>query len=248
MTDTMKGKNVIITGASRGIGLGTAEMFAAKGANVAICATSEKSLAPAKEKLESYGVKVYAEVVNVSIVEETLKFVDNAVKFLGSVDVLVNNAGITRDNLAVRLTEEDWDAVLDVNLKGAFFMSKAVLKHMMKARSGSIINLTSIVGQSGNAGQVNYSASKAGLIGITKTLAKEFASRGVRVNAVAPGFVMTEMTGEFKEEVKDSLLEAIPLKRFANVNDIAKAILFLASEDASYITGQILAVNGGLYI
>ncbi|ACC98214.1 3-Oxoacyl-(acyl-carrier protein) reductase [Elusimicrobium minutum Pei191] len=245
----MKNKNVIITGGSRGIGFGAAKAFAEKGANLAICATNEAGLAKAKTELEHLGVKIYTETVNVSDVEACQKFVDNAVKTLGGVDVLVNNAGITKDNLAVRLNESDWDAVLDINLKGSFFMSKAVLKYMMKARAGSIINLTSIVGQAGNAGQVNYAASKAGLIGITKTLAKEFASRNIRVNAVAPGFVQTEMTdATFNEEVKQAMLEQVPLKRFASVGDIAKAILFLASEDASYITGQILAVNGGLYI
>ncbi|MDR0291976.1 MAG: 3-oxoacyl-[acyl-carrier-protein] reductase [Elusimicrobium sp.] len=244
----MKNKNVIITGGGRGIGLCTAELFASLGANIAICAVEEDELAKAKEKLLSYGVKVYTRFADISKVEDAQNFIDAAVEFLGGADVLVNNAGITRDNLALRLTEKDWDLVLDINLKGAFFASKAVLKYMMKQRGGSIINLTSIVGQTGNAGQVNYSASKAGLIGITKTLAKEFASRNIRVNAVAPGFVETGMTQEFKPEVKDALLNAIPLKRFGSAQDIAKAILFLAGEDASYITGQILAVNGGLYI
>jgi len=244
----MKDKNVIITGGSRGIGLAAAELFAEKGANLALCATGAETLAKAKENLSKHGVKIYTQAVDISKATEAQNFIDNAVEFLGGVDVLVNNAGIARDNLAVRLSEEDWDAVINVNLKGAFFTSKAALKHMMKKRAGSIINLTSIVGQSGNAGQVNYSASKAGLIGVTKTLAKEFASRNIRVNAVAPGFVETEMTQNIKPEVKEGLLEAIPLHRFASAQDIAKAILFLAGEDASYITGQILAVNGGLYI
>ncbi|WP_424244498.1 3-oxoacyl-[acyl-carrier protein] reductase [Elusimicrobium posterum] len=244
----MQNKNAIITGASRGIGLAVAQAFAAAGYNVAVCATKHEALEKAKQNLESHGVKVYAELVDVSQPLQCQAFVDNAVKNLGGVDVLVNNAGITKDNLAVRMSEEDWDNVLDVNLKGTFFMSKAALKYMMKARSGSIVNLTSIVGQAGNFGQANYSASKAGIIGLTKSLAKEFASRGITVNAVAPGFVETEMTGALDEQLKEKMLESVPLKRFASVADIAKAILFLASEDASYITGQILAVNGGLYI
>ena len=161
---------------------------------------------------------------------------------------MVNNAGITRDTLAIRMSEQDWDSVLNVNLKGTFLMSKAVLKIMMKAKSGSIVNMSSVVGQSGNAAQVNYSASKAGIIGLTKSLAKEFASRNIRVNAVAPGFVKTDMTDKLSDQIKEQTLALIPLKRFATTTDIAKAVMFLSSDDGGYITGQILAVNGGLYI
>lgn len=242
------GKTVLITGGSRGIGFALAEAFAKAGANLSLCATGEESLKQAAEKLSSYGVKIYTQVVNVAKAEDCESFVSNTVKELGSLDVLVNNAGITKDNLTVRMSEQDWDDVIAVNLKGTFLMAKAALKVMFKKRTGAIVNISSVVGEMGNPGQANYVASKAGIIGLTKTLAKEFGSRGVRVNAVAPGFVETAMTQALPEEVRAKALEAIPLKRFATTQDIAKAVLFLASEDASYITGHILAVNGGLYI
>ena len=243
-----KGKNVIVTGASRGIGLTIAQAFAAAGANVAICATKQEVLNAAAETLKPFGGKIFTQVVNVSKAEDCENFVANAVKEFGSLDVLVNNAGITKDNLTVRMSEEDWDAVLNVNLKGTFLMSKAALKVMFKKRSGNIVNISSVVGQMGNPGQANYVASKAGIIGLTKTWAKEFGSRNVRVNAVAPGFVQTAMTEQLPQEVKEKALDAVPLKRFATPDDIAKAVLFLAGEDAAYITGQVLGVNGGLYL
>lgn len=244
----MKGKTAVITGAARGIGLGIARMFAGQGMNLSICGTSQKTVDAALAELKDFGVSAYGAVVDVSNSAGVEKFIAESIKNLGKIDVLVNNAGITRDNLAVRMSEEDWDKVLDINLKGAFLVSKFVLKHMMKERSGSVINITSAAGQSGNAGQANYSAAKAGMIGLTKSLAKEFASRGVRVNAVAPGFVETDMTRALDQKVKEAAIAAIPLKRFADVSDIAKAVLFLAGGDSSYITGQVLAVNGGLYI
>ena len=242
------GKTVLVTGATRGIGLAIAEEFAKAGANVAICASREKGLQEAAEKLAAHGAHVYTQVVNISHAIDCETFVENVLKEFGQIDVLVNNAGITKDNLTVRMSEADFNAVIDVNLKGTFLMSKAALKVMFKKRSGNIVNISSVVGEMGNPGQANYVASKAGVIGLTKTFAKEFGSRNVRVNAVAPGFVQTAMTDQLSEEVKTKALEAVPLKRFAQTQDIAKAVLFLASDDAAYITGHVLAVNGGLYI
>lgn len=243
-----KGKNVLITGASRGIGFALAQAFAQAGANLSLCATHEDALKEAAQKLAGYGVKIYTQAFNISDAQACEVFVQNVVKELGSLDVLVNNAGITRDNLTVRMSEQDWDDVIAINLKGTFLMSKAALKVMFKKRSGNIVNISSVVGEMGNPAQANYVASKAGIIGLTKSLAKEFGGRNVRVNAVAPGFVQTAMTDALPEDVKAKALEATPLKRFATTQDIAKAVMFLASDDASYITGHVLAVNGGLYM
>ena len=243
-----KGKTILITGATRGIGWAITQAFAQAGANLALCATRENALQQTAAQLTQKGIKVYTQAVNIARAEECESFVQNAVKEFGTLDVLINNAGITKDNLTVRLSEQDWDDVIDVNLKGTFLMCKAALKVMFKKRSGAIVNLSSVVGEMGNPGQVNYVASKAGIIGLTKTLAKEFGSRQIRVNAVAPGFVQTAMTDSLPEDVKTKALEAVPLKRFASVEDIAKAVLFLAGDDASYITGHVLAVNGGLYM
>jgi len=244
-------KTVIITGAGRGIGYSIAQMFLQAGADIAICATSQDAVDAAKEQLLKLvpNGKVFAKKANIAVAADCEDFIESTIKEFGKIDVLVNNAGITKDTLVVRMSEEDWDAVIDVNLKGTFLMSKAALKYMMKARTGNIVNMASVVGQTGNAGQANYSASKAGMIGLTKSLAKEFASRNIRVNAVAPGFVKTEMTDALKEDVKEAILASVPLKRFAEVSDIARAVMFLASDEAAgYITGQVLAVNGGLYI
>ncbi|WP_458402397.1 3-oxoacyl-[acyl-carrier-protein] reductase [Candidatus Avelusimicrobium sp.] len=243
-----KGKKVIVTGATRGIGLALAEAFAQAGADVAICGTNEELLAKAKAELEAFGGKVYAAKVNIAHAEECDAFVSDTLKELGGLDVLINNAGITKDGLVVRMSPQDWNGVIDVNLNGTFYMSKAALKVMFKQKSGNVVNISSVIGEMGNAGQANYAASKAGIVGLTKSLAKEFGSRGVRVNAVAPGFVRTAMTDALSDEMKNKAFEAIPLKRFAEPQDIAKAVMFLASQDAAYITGHVLAVNGGLYI
>lgn len=243
-----KGKNVIVTGASRGIGFAIAQAFAQAGANVAICATRQDALTQAADQLALYGGKVYTQVVNISQAQACEDFVKNTVEAFGSLDILVNNAGITKDNLTVRMSEQDWDDVININLKGTFLMSKAALKVMFKKRTGSIVNISSVVGEMGNPGQANYVASKAGIEGLTRTLAKEFGGRNVRINAVAPGFVQTAMTDALPEDVKTHALEAIALKRFASAQDITRAVLFLAGEDASYITGHVLAVNGGLYM
>jgi 3-oxoacyl-[acyl-carrier protein] reductase len=247
----LQNKKALITGGSRGIGYAIAERFLLEGASVAICSSSAQSLDTIKERLLETvpGGRVLSKIADISKSSDCEAFVNAALREFGTIDILVNNAGITKDALMLRMKEADFDDVINVNLKGTFLMSKTVVKVMMKsANGGSIINISSVVGQSGNAGQTGYAASKAGVIGLTKSMAKEFASRNIRVNAIAPGFVKTDMTTGLKEEVKTAVLESIPLKRFAEVRDIAGAAVFLACDDADYITGAVLPVNGGLYI
>jgi 3-oxoacyl-[acyl-carrier protein] reductase len=244
----LAGKTAIITGSAQGIGFCVAELFGREGASVVVVDVDEAKSTEAAGKLASAGVPSLAVRADVSKFEDCEAVVKAALEKFGKVDVLVNNAGITRDNLVMRLADSDWDLVLNINLKGTFNFTKAVVRSMLKARSGRIINIASIVGQQGNAGQANYSASKGGVIALTKTCAREFASRGVLVNAIAPGFIRTRMTDAIPEEARKQLLETILLGRMGEPEDIARAALFLAGEDSSYITGQVLGVNGGMYM
>ncbi|MBI4791098.1 MAG: 3-oxoacyl-[acyl-carrier-protein] reductase [Chloroflexi bacterium] len=239
-------KVAVVTGGRRGIGRAIAEILAQRGADVMIgdC-TEDPGIGTANEIAAATGRRVFAECVDVANAESAKHFIERAVADLGRVDILVNNAGITRDNLLIRIGEEDWDSVLNVNLKGAFNCCKAVARQMMKQRFGRIVNITSVVGLAGNAGQSNYSASKAGLIGLTKSLAKELGSRNITVNAVAPGYVTTALTDVLQQEYKEMAIKMTPLGRAGTPEDIARAVAFLVSEDAAFITGQILSVDGG---
>lgn len=243
----LAGKTAIITGASRGIGAEIARKFAAEGAKVVVnySGSQEKAEAVVAD-IQANGGEAIAVKANVSDSESVKAMVDETMKTFGSVDILVNNAGITRDNLMMRMKDDEWDDVINTNLKGVFVCTKAVTRQMMKQRAGRIVNIASIVGVMGNAGQANYVASKAGVIGLTKTTARELASRGITANAVAPGFITTDMTDQLNEEVQKAMLGQIPLSRFGAPEDVAKAALFLASEDASYMTGQTLHLDGGM--
>lgn len=248
----LENKVVIVTGAARGIGEGIAIKMAEHGAHVAFTYVSEGSAEKAKaleEKLVALGVKAKAYRSNAGEFSECETFVNDVVKEFGSVDVCVNNAGISKDNLLLRMTPEQWDDVMDINLKSVFNMTKQVIRPMMKAKSGSIINMSSVIGLMGNAGQGSYAASKAGILGFTKSVAKELGSRNVRCNAIAPGFVETDMTSYLKDgEQADKYRAGIPLGRFGTAEDIANVTLFLASDMSSYVTGQVLSVDGGLYM
>jgi 3-oxoacyl-[acyl-carrier protein] reductase len=241
------GKTAVVTGGSRGIGRAVCLELARGGANVVLCyAGNEAAAQETVSACESLGAKALAVQCNVSDSAQVKVLMDAAVKEFGRIDILVNNAGITRDGLLMMMKEEDFDAVVAANLKGTFLCMKAVSRQMMKQRYGRIVNLSSVVGLRGNAGQVNYAASKAGVIGMTKSLAKELASRNVTVNAVAPGFIETDMTAAMTDAAKEATLAAIPLGTLGAAEDVAKAVAFLASDEASYITGQVLAVDGGM--
>ncbi len=240
-------KVVFVTGASRGIGKEVALKFAENGYNVVINYVSDKTDVKALEKeFEEKNVQSLILKADVTDAQAIQDLVEKAIEKFGKIDVLVNNAGITKDNLLIRMPEEDFDKVININLKGTYIVTKQVTKYMMKKRSGSIINLSSVVGVVGNAGQANYSASKAGIIGFTKSIAKELASRNIRVNAVAPGFINTDMTESLKEEVKNNIYEQIPLKRMGNPREVANLIYFLGTEESSYITGQVINIDGGM--
>lgn len=243
----LSGKVAIVTGATRGIGKAIAEKFANEGADVVFTYVSsdEKAKALAAE-LEKSGIKAKGYKVDAGKYEATEAFIDEVVKDFGTIDIVVNNAGITRDNLLMRMSEEHWDEVIDTNLKSIFNMTKAVQKTMLKKRSGSIINMSSIVGVNGNAGQSNYAASKAGIIGFSKSIAKELGSRNIRCNVVAPGFIETEMTGALDEAVVQGWRDSIPLKRGGTPDDVANLTLFLASDMSTYVTGQVIGVDGGM--
>ena len=239
----LSNKNVFVTGSTRGIGLAIAHKFASLGANVVLngrSAISEELLT----QFADYGVKVVAISGDVSDNADAKRMVDAAVEALGSVDILVNNAGITKDGMALRMSEEDFDAVLKINLTGTFNMTQAVLKPMTKARAGAIINLSSVVGLTGNAGQANYAASKAGVIGFSKSIAREVAARNVRVNVIAPGFIESDMTAVLSDKIKDAMMGQIPMKRFGQAEEVAEVAVFLAKQE--YLTGQVLAIDGGL--
>ena len=243
----LKGNVAVITGAARGIGKAIVTKFAQEGADIAFTDLNIDDTAKVTEiELASFGVKVKAYASNAANFEDTHHVVEDIIKDFGHVDILVNNAGITRDGLMLRMSEQQWDMVIDVNLKSAFNFIHALTPVMMKQKSGSIINMSSVVGISGNAGQTNYSASKAGMIGLTKSIAKELGSRGIRANAIAPGFIITEMTHQLSEEIRAQWANQIPLKRGGTPNDVANVALFLASDLSSYVTGQVIPVCGGL--
>jgi 3-oxoacyl-[acyl-carrier protein] reductase len=241
-------KVAVVTGASRGIGRSIALALAAQGATIVAVDMDQSSTDAVVAELQAAGAKALAVVGNVTVSADVERMIEAAVAAFGRVDILVNNAGITRDGLLMRMKDEDWDAVLNVNLKGAFLCTRAAFKVMSKQRYGRIINIASVVGQMGNAGQANYCASKAGLIGLTKSNAREMAKRSITVNAVAPGFIATAMTEALSDKVRAELTAQIPLERLGSADDIANAVIFLASEASGYITGHVLSVNGGMYM
>jgi 3-oxoacyl-[acyl-carrier protein] reductase len=243
----LEGKTALITGASRGIGKAIALRFANEGANIAFTdLVADETFLATERELQAIGIKAKGYASNASSFEDSERTVDQIAKDFGSIDILVNNAGITRDSLLMRMSEQQWDMVINVNLKSAFNLTHAVQKYMIRQRCGSIINMSSVVGVSGNAGQCNYSASKAGMIGFTKSVAKELGSRNIRCNAIAPGFIITDMTGQLSEEVRKDWELKIPMRRGGTPDEVAKAALFLASDLSSYVSGQVINVCGAM--
>ena len=247
-TSNMPTRTALITGASRGIGRAIARALSESGARVALCARSTEQLEELAAEIRSAGRETFVAAIDLANSDSIKQAVTQVSKDFGRIDILVNNAGITKDGLAVRMKKDDWDAVISTNLTGAFLMCQQVLQGMMRERWGRIVNISSVVGEMGNPGQANYVASKAGLIGLTKSLAQEMGSRNITVNAIAPGFVETAMTEGLSQELKDKMLANIPLRRIGRPEDVAAAAVFLASDAASYITGHVLDVNGGLYM
>jgi len=244
----LKGQVVMVTGGARGIGKAIAGKFAAMGADLIIADVSIESADETAKELSQQGIRAKAAKLDVSKSAEVAKVFEEAIKDFGRVDILVNNAGITRDGLLLRMKEEDWDLVLSINLKGVFLCTKEAVKVMVKQRYGRIINIASVVAFMGNPGQANYSASKAGIIGLTKTTAREYANRGITANAVAPGFISTAMTDALSENIRQEMLKSIPLGKFGSVDDVAGAVAFFALPESGYITGQVIHVNGGMYM
>jgi 3-oxoacyl-[acyl-carrier protein] reductase len=242
----LEGKVALVTGAARGIGKAIALTLAGEGADIAVSDVNLEGAESAAEEIESWGRQTLVSRVDVSKIKEVNEMVDKILDKFGRVDILINNAGITADSLLIRMKEADWDKVIEINLKGAFNCLKAVAKPMMKARSGKIVNMASVIGVIGNVGQANYAASKAGVIGLTKSSARELAPRGINVNAVAPGFIKTPMTERLAAEVKEEMCKRIPLNRFGAPEDVAKVVLFLVSDRAAYVTGQVINVDGGM--
>lgn len=244
----LKGQNALITGAGQGIGRQIALKMAREGANIAAADINIESAESAAVEIRDLGVKCIAIKLDVSNQKEIVSAFDTFKKEFERLDILVNNAGITKDALILRMKDEDWDAVINVNLKGTFLCSREAVKHMVKQQYGKIISISSVVAFIGNPGQVNYSASKAGIVGLTKTIAREYASRGIRANAVAPGFIQTAMTNALSEKVVEEMKKAIPLGYFGTPDDVASAVIFLSSKEADYITGQVFHINGGMYM
>lgn len=250
MSDTVefKGQVALVTGGARGIGKSISVRLAREGVNIAVADVMLDAAQETAKELEGMGVKAMAVEMNVSSGESVAAAIKKVAADMGRIDILINNAGITRDGLIMRMKEEDWDAVLSINLKSVFLCSKEIFRTMSKQRYGRIVNIASVVAFMGNAGQANYSASKAGMMGLTKTTAREYSSRGITVNAVAPGFIITAMTDQLSEEVKQAMMANIPLGEFGTADDVAEAVCFLASPASKYITGQVIHVNGGMYM
>jgi len=245
----LKNQVAVITGSAQGIGRSVAEALAAEGCSIVISDINDALASQtANEISEQFKVETLAVSANVAVLEQCENLIQKSIDKFSKINILINNAGITRDNLILRMSEQEWDSVIAVNLKGVFNCIKVASRVMLKARGGKIVNIASVVGQMGNAGQANYSASKGGVIALTKTCAREFSSRNINVNAVAPGFIKTAMTNALSEEAKKKLADQIPLGRLGEAQDIAKAVVFLCTEDSSYITGQVIAVNGGMYL